>query len=111
MSDTQTPELSPEAKAVMARARKSFLLSMGLLVAGMAIIGGILVFRTPGSSAPAGGDYALASVKVPAGAEVVSAVAADGKLTVTYRAGSATSIRVFNGQTGELMREVPVVAE
>lgn len=95
----------------MARARKSFLLSMGLLVAGMAIIGGILVFRTPGSSPAVGADYALAAIKVPAGADVVSAATGDGKLTVLYRTGSATSIRIFDGKTGELIREVPVVTD
>lgn len=95
----------------MARARRSFLLSMGLLVAGLAIIGGILVFRSPASSAGAGTEYALAALKVPAGAEVLSAVAADGKVTVTYRAGTVTSVRIFEGKNGELVREIPLVSE
>lgn len=95
----------------MARARRSFLLSMGLLVAGLAIIGGILVFRSPASSGSAGAEYSLAALKVPAGAEVLSAVAADGKVTVTYRAGTVTSVRIFDGRNGEMVREIPLVSE
>jgi hypothetical protein len=50
-------------------------------------------------------------MRIPAGAEIVSAVAADGKLTVTYRAGAMTSVRIFDGRSGEMIREVPVISE
>ncbi len=108
--------LTPEARALIGRARRSFLFSIGLLLLGLIAIGGGLVYKSVQPSAPApatvtGGDYALASVKVPAGAEVVAASAAEGKLTVTYRNGGSTSIRIFDGRTGEMLREVPVVGE
>ena len=99
MSDPQdkaetTPELTPEAKAVLNRARKSFMVSIGLLVVGLIAIGGALVYR-----------------KIPSGGEVVSAVAADGRVTVTYRLGTMTSVRIFDGKSGEMIREIPVVSE
>ncbi len=97
----------------MARARKSFMLSMGLLVIGFLAIGGALIYRSAnsGSSAGSGAEYVIASLKIPSGAEVVSAVAADGKVTLTYKAGLMTSVRIFDGKTGEMIREIPIVSE
>ncbi|MDF2984421.1 MAG: hypothetical protein K0Q69_4193 [Devosia sp.] len=116
MSDPQdkpetTPALTPEAKAVLARARKSFMVSMGLLVVGLIAIGGALVYRASQSDSKAGSDYVIAALKIPAGGEVVSAVAADGRVTVTYKLGPITSVRIFDGKSGEMIREVPVVSE
>lgn len=82
---------------------------------GFIAIGAALVYRasrdTDGSSGPQGADYVIAALKVPVGAEIVSAVAADGQLTVTYRVGAMTSVRIFNGKSGEMIREIPVVSE
>ncbi|MGN6489203.1 MAG: hypothetical protein ACTHLT_15490 [Devosia sp.] len=115
MSDPQengpTPELTPEAKAVLNRARKSFMVSIGLLVVGLIAVGGALVYRASQSEAKPGGDYVIAALKIPQGSEVVSAVAADGRVTLTYRLGAMTSVRIFDGKTGELVREIPVVSE
>ena len=87
--------------------------SIGLLIIGFIAIGGALIWRAvqPGNSAPAGSDYIIASLKMPQGAEVVSAVAADGVLTVTYRVGLMTSVRIIDGKSGDLVREIPVVSE
>jgi len=115
MTDTQPQELTPEARAILARARKSFLFSIGLLILGVLAVGGALIFRsstiTGGGGSSTGADYIIASLKIPDGAEVVSAVAADGKVTLTYRAGLMTSVRIFDGKTGEMIREIPIVSE
>lgn len=116
MSDPQdtaeTGELSPDTRALLARARRSFLISIGLLLAGFITIGGVLVYRaSQNGGSPSGADYVIASLKIPAGAEVISAVAADGQLTVTYKAGPMTSVRIFDGRSGEMIREIPVVSE
>jgi hypothetical protein len=116
MSDPNSGEapLSPEARALIGRARRSFLFSIGLLLVGLLAVGGVIVYKSTQSSgtAPASGaDYALAAVKVPTGAQVISAVAADGRISVTYKNGATTSIRIFDGKTGEIIREVPVVGE
>jgi hypothetical protein len=109
----ETPELSPEARTIIARARTSFLFSIGLLLLGFIAIGGALVYRASqsGSTPPTGAAYVIASMKIPAGAEIISAVAADGQLTVTYKAGPMTSVRIFDGKTGEMLREIPVLSE
>lgn len=119
MSDPQksepAEELTPEARAIMGRARKSFLFSIGLLIVGFIAIGGALVYRASQSGDGGGnagsGDYVIAALNVPNGAEIVSAVAADGLLTVTFRAGPMTSVRIFDGKTGALVREIPVLSE
>ena len=98
----------------MGRARKSFLFSIGLLIVGFIAIGGALVYRASQSSdsSPAqSSEYVIASLKIPAGAEIISAVAADGQLTVTYRSGPMTSVRIFDGKSGEMVREIPVMSE
>lgn len=116
MSDPQdkpetTPELTPEARVVLNRARKSFMVSIGLLVVGLIAIGGALVYRASQSDSKAGGDYVIAALKIPTGGDVISAVAADGRVTVTYKLGAMTSVRIFDGKSGEMIREIPVVSE
>ncbi len=73
---------------------------------------GAVVYRTSQSNAlAAGSDYVISELPVPQGAEVVAAVAADGKLTVTIRQGAMTSVRIYDGRTGALIAEMPVVSE
>ena len=107
--------MTPEAAAIIARARKSFVFTIGLLIVGFIIIVGALVYRASrdGASSWSGGGaaYAAAAVKIPSGATLVSAVASGGEITVAYRNGSATSIRIFDGKTGAIVREIPVVSE
>jgi hypothetical protein len=116
MSDpktSETQELSPEARTIIGRARRSFLFSIGLLILGFIAIGGALVYRaaSSGGTQPSGADYVIAAMQIPAGAEIVSTVAADGKLTVTYKLGPMTNVRIFDGKTGEMVREIPIVSE
>jgi hypothetical protein len=85
--------------------------SIALLLLGLMAIGGAVVYRTSQSDAPPQGDYVIASMSIPLGAEVVSAVAADGQVTLTYRLGPMTSVRIFDGKTGAMVREIPVVSE
>ena len=40
-----------------------------------------------------------------------STFAADGKVTLTYKAGLMTSVRIFDGKSGEMLREIPVLSE
>jgi hypothetical protein len=105
--------LTPETRAVIARARRSFMLSVGILLVGLLAVGAAIVYKlsSESGSAPVATDYALAAVKLPAGADVVSAVAADGRLTVTFKSAGNTAIRIFDGKTGEMLREIPVVTQ
>jgi hypothetical protein len=115
MSDPNSADapLTPEARALIGRARRSFLFSIGLLLLGLLAVGGAIVYKSTqgGPTVSSGADYVIASLKIPKDAEIVSAVAADGKITVTFKAGLMTTVRIFDGKTGEMIREIPVVSE
>ncbi|MDB5542065.1 MAG: hypothetical protein JWQ89_3792 [Devosia sp.] len=96
---------------MLSRARKSFLVSIGLLFVGLIAVGAAIVYRASQSEGKGGGDYVIASLQIPAGGEVISAVAADGRVTVTYKLGAMTSVRIFDGKSGGMIREIPVVSE
>jgi hypothetical protein len=111
------PSLTPEAAQMMKKARLAFALMLGVMILGLIVVGGTLVYRLTRGDVPGASDtsaataYGAASLKLPAGATVISAVAADGDISVTYRNGSATALRIFDGRTGAILREVPLVAE
>jgi len=84
---------------------------VGLIAVGIAIVYKSSEGAPAVPQASASAAYALGAVKVPAGSTVVSATAAGGLVTVTLRNGDTTSIRIFDGQTGEMIREVPVTSE
>lgn len=86
------------------------MVSMGILLVGLIAVGIAVVYRAS-QSGGGGSDYSLAMLRIPQGGEVVSAVAADGRLSVTYKVGAMTSVRIFDGKSGEMIREIPVVAE
>jgi len=117
--DSDPNTLTPEAVAVLNRVRRSFAISIGLLMVGVLVVAGAFIYRATREdrnapttvAATAADSYAAASVKIPAGAEVISSVAAGGEISVTYRNGSAVSLRIFDGKTGAILREVPVVSE
>ena len=111
------PSLTPEAAQMMKKARLAFALMLGVMILGLIVVGGTLVYRltrgdVPGATGAAPETpYSAASLKLPAGATILSAVAAGGDISVTFRNGSATTLRIFDGRTGAILREVPLVAE
>ncbi len=81
---------------------------MGIMLLGFMAVGFALVYRVMRDSPPP----AIAEVvTVPAGSEVLSAVNSDGTIQVTYSAGGAVMLSVFDAGTGELMRSVRIEAE
>lgn len=88
--------------------------SIGLLLVGFIAIAIALVYRSsqsaPASSAPASA-YAAQALRLPQGAEVVSAVASGGTVSVTYRIGPAMQVRIFDGATGEMKQQLDIVIE
>ena len=87
----------------MGKARRSFALSIGVLLLGFMAIGFALVYRAMRDTPPP----ALAeSVTLPAGADVVSALVSNGAINVTYTMDGVTTLALFDQATGEMMREV-----
>jgi len=81
---------------------------MGILLLGFMAIGFALVYRVMRDSPP---PAVAESVSIPAGAEVISALSTDGTIQVTFAAGGATMLNVFDAETGELQRSVRIGAE
>jgi ABC-type uncharacterized transport system permease subunit len=99
--------LSPEALAALAKARRSFAISMGTLLLGFMAIAFALVYRVLRDQPP---PTIAAEVSLPAGASVVSALVSDGQINVTYTIDGVTTLALFDQATGEMSRQV-VIAE
>jgi hypothetical protein len=101
-------ELSPEARVLLGRARRSFGISIGILLLGFMAIGFALVYRVMRDSPP---PAMAETIVLPAGAEVISAVTTEGAVQVTYRTGETVMLSVFDAGSGELQRSVAIGTE
>jgi len=108
-STDENNELTPEAEAVINRARRSFGVSVLILMVGFMAVAGALVYRLNQKSSDE--QYQAQSIGLPQGASVVSAVAQDGLITVTYKLGEATTIRIVNATSGDVVRDISIAAE
>ncbi|WP_143154441.1 DUF6476 family protein [Devosia limi] len=100
--------LSPEALAMFSKARRSFGISIGILLLGFMAIGFALVYRVMRDAPP---PVMAEMLALPSGAEVISAVVADGAVNVTYRLDGTVTLGLFNQETGELTRSVEIGAQ
>lgn len=103
--------LGPEAEAIMAKARRRAGISMLVMTIGFMAIAVVVVYRLATMGSDPAAEYALQAITLPAGAQVISSQVQDGLVTVTYEAEGAQAIRIFAGETGEMVREIAVVAE
>jgi hypothetical protein len=108
---TPESELTPEQQQIIGKARRSFGVSMLILMAGFIAIAGALVYRATRDDGGVAAKYPLAEIALPAGAEVISAVPGDGAIAVTYSVAGVTQLRLIDGETGVVLRDIPVVAE
>lgn len=109
----------------MARARRAFLVSMGVLLVGFIAIGIALVYRTSRDETPPaavepiapvvvpqpGDEYAAPQLMIPADAQILSASAGDGLVSVTYMSGAITFVGIYDGKTGRLVKAIPIEME
>jgi hypothetical protein len=96
--ETEPPqELSPESKALLKRARRSF--------------GFSVVYRATRDDGPGSTALATRELLLPQGAEVISALTADGSVSVTYRIGGDTRMRIFEAATGAMTGEIAFAFE
>ena len=100
--------LSPEALAMFSKARRSFGISIGILLLGFMAIGFALVYRVMRDRPE---PTIVAEVTIPVGAEVVSALVSDGAINVTYMIDGITTLALFDQATGTMTREVVIGAE
>jgi len=88
---------------MFSKARRSFGISIGILLLGFMAIGIALVYRVMRDSPP---PAVAESVMLEPGAQVVSAVVSDGVINVTYIADGWTVLALFDQATGTFMRRV-----
>lgn len=92
---------------MLGKARRSFGVSIGILLLGFMAIGFALVYRVMRDAPP---PMVAAEVTLPAGAEVMSAMVAEGAINVTYQLGGVVTLALFDQATGELTRSVEITA-
>ena len=90
---------------MLGKARRSFGISIGILLLGFMAIGIALVYRVMRDAPP---PAVAENVVLPAGAQVVSAVVNEGAINVTYSVGGVTTLALFDQTTGELTRSVVI---
>lgn len=83
---------------------------MGLLLVGFMVIGAVLVYRATRDGGPAT-RYGAEQLVIPAGSTVLGTQLADGAIAVTYTTGGAGYIRLFDGRSGALLREIPLAQD
>ncbi len=103
--------MTEEARAVIKKARRSFGVSISILLFGFMALVGALVYRSAKDSPGDAERYGLESIAVPASGQVVSVVPAGDVLAVTFVLEGQTVLRLLDGKTGALIRDVPVVEE
>jgi hypothetical protein len=95
--------LSPEALAILSKARRSFGISIGILLLGFMAIGFAIVYRVMRDAPP---PAVVEAISIPAGAEIVSAMVSDGAINVTYTMDGITTLALFDQATGVMTRSV-----
>ena len=103
-------ELTPEARAIIGRARRSFGFSIGLLLVGFIAIAFALVYRATRENVSVAATE-LTEIALPAGAELLSANVVDGLLTVAYKVSGLQQVRLIDTRTGEIVQELTVTGE
>ena len=90
---------------MFSKARRSFGISIGILLLGFMAIGFALVYRVMRDAPP---PTVADTITLPACASVVSALVNEGAINVTYTIGGVTTLALFYQATGELVRTVVI---
>lgn len=109
--DNGEEKLTPEARQIIFKARRSFGLSLAILLLGFIAIVMALVYRSVRDTSGPDSAYAAPSISVPAGAEIVSVVPSAGMFAVTIKKDGAVTVELLDGKTGKLIRRIGVISE
>lgn len=101
-------EISPDAAHVISKARRSFGFSLLILMLGFIAIAVALVYRSARTEGTPAVRYGVAQVGLPAGADLISAVPSEGMIALTYRLNAQTVLRLVDGKSGAVLRDIPV---
>ncbi|MCB9994557.1 MAG: hypothetical protein H6873_12985 [Hyphomicrobiaceae bacterium] len=104
-------ELSPEARQLLQRARRFFVIFVAILLIGFVSIAVTLFLRVTKDDGGSAARYELAEISLPAGAELVSTTPDGNFLLVVYRGQAGSGMRVIDLRTGAVVKDVPAVSE
>ena len=96
---------------MIARAKRSFVFSIGLLIVGLIAVALAIVYRSDGSKDSGIVKYSAGALIVPTGAEILSAVPGEGMIAITYISNGNTKLRLVDGTTGAVIRDIDFVSE
>ena len=98
MSDQNPEPLDPQAAAVIAKAKRLMLVTLGLTFVALAVVFIIIGYRVSGS----GGSAQVATdnvLRLPVGSRVLSANVSEGRIAVTVQGPAGTEILTFDAKT------------
>jgi hypothetical protein len=107
----QSSEMTDEAREVIGKARRSFGFSMSILILGFMAIVLALVYRATKDQESVADKYVLESIILPAGAQVISIVPERDVIAVTYTLEGQSALRMISIETGEVLKEISIIAE
>ncbi|MBU1306413.1 MAG: hypothetical protein KKF33_12960 [Alphaproteobacteria bacterium] len=102
---TASAPLTPEALAMLGKARRSFGISIGILLLGFMAIGVALVYRAMRDAPP---PVLADTILAPSGAEIISALSSDGTVQLTYRQAGKTMLSIYDATTGQLRNTLTI---
>ncbi|NOZ31894.1 MAG: hypothetical protein GXP01_02205 [Alphaproteobacteria bacterium] len=100
--------MSADAAKVIGRARRSFGVSMLILIGGLVAVAGALFYRLGPAQSNA---IEISQIVVPAGAEIVSLEVERRTISLVLALGDKRMIRVIDSRTGELIRDISIIEE
>ncbi len=103
--------MTDEAREVIGKARRSFGFSLSILILGFMAVVVAVVYRATRDQKSAADLVALEQIILPADVEVRAIVPVNDILAITLVENGRTVLRMLNGKTGELIRDVPVLNE
>ncbi len=103
--------MTDEARVIIGKARRSFGFSMSILILGFMAIVLALVYRATKDRESAADMVALEEIALPSSVEVRAMVPVNDVIAITYVKEGRTILRLVDGASGEMIREIVVVAE
>lgn len=103
--------MTPEAREIIGKARRSFGFSIAILLLGFIAIVLALVYRSMRDGGEVSIPYVQTEIGLPADAQVVSVVPSQGLVTVVYTVSGKTMAKIVDGATGTVVNDITFVTE
>lgn len=103
--------MTPEAREIIGKAKRSFGFSVAILLLGFIAIVLALVYRSMRDGNEITIPYVQTQVSLPSGSEVLSVVPTSERITITYEQGGNTLAKVIDSNTGAVVADITIELE